>query len=317
MSTMRRALIGAATVLALAAGAAHAEAVASSGDNLDWSFSVSLVGYAPYVGGTLGSAVYQGMDVDRGVDLNASSSFTDPRWGSATGWADFGEDSLVPDLHAKIEGAAPSGDDVSMGVVGVQGVAVLKWSGGSYDLDPRVLEGVLEYVDTGADFVNAGFAIIDATAFDDDPGLGPAYFSVPNQNVPGASTSAASCSTAGAIGFASTGPRHDTGDVSASAPMAACTTSFHLDNGSEIAFWSKLVAAHVGPGVVDVSDTFGIGFAPGVSEDTQTLLTENFTVAPFAVNPGPIPEPGTWTLLVLGAGGAGAALRRRRKAPAA
>ena len=307
---MRLKLIAAAVVATVSlagAGVGHADA-------LSWSYASANVGYTPYSGPNSPLPhVTLSADQVHGSNLDASASASDPTWGHAAAWADNGASGLVPELHAIVVGAPSVPGKLFGGGANVQGVQAVTWTGGAFDFDPSWLEGTLDYTASAAGFnyINAGFAIIDGSAFASHPGLGAEYFQSGVDPSTGAGgVFAANCGTAGAVGVANAGPSNAGGAVTLTAVMKSCGP-IHLENGDSLVFWSKLNVFHAGDGYTDASHTFSINFADGVDDTIRTSIVQNLVPTGFNPSVG-VPEPATWAMMLLGLCGVGAALRRRR-----
>jgi hypothetical protein len=256
------------------------------------------------------------------------------RWGIALAYADdSGVGGPVPIIHAGAWGAPTRvlGTSVTFATnaAAAQGLEFLVWTGGPFDLDPAWFEGTLDYNTAlgGGSFtyVNAGVALIDASAFGSTANLGDQY-SKWGLGVNGAgNVFAADCGTPGALGFANTGPHtgFGLGPVSLTESMTSCGP-VHVDTGDALGFWSKLVVFSAGNGFVDATHTFSIDFAPGVDPAIEELIASS--VAPVIIDPGVTaaglpggfrpsgtPEPGAWALFILGLGALGAMFRRKHR----
>jgi hypothetical protein len=291
--------------LLLAAGSANAAAT------LGFSYAATGVGHC--TGGVCaGHIIYSDQDSQFGYLLNATAASSDPTWGVAHAAADPGAGPLaLPELHSDVSAAVSHTSaglpwDYSFS----QGANRYEWMGPSADIAVSDFVGFLSFTNTGGSFSTSGFGEASASlailtgAVGRNP-LGDTWFADD-----GTGGFQADCSTAGAIGVGETGAITTIGSVSRTV-TASCpgVTTFHLNPGDDFTIWARLFTFRENGGTTDASHTFAVGFAPGLSADTESFLVSNMRLD--------LPEPSAWALMVLGLGGAGAALRARRKPGAA
>ncbi|MBS0334413.1 MAG: hypothetical protein JSS35_16720 [Proteobacteria bacterium] len=309
----------AGALVLLGAGAANAA------DTLSWSASASTVAYCNFTQCGAQPVLVAGHDDVAGSDFNAST-LTQTSHGVASAWADPGASGLLADLHAiaVAYGPAQTPGQANFAVAVVQGVQVYQWTGGSFDLDPTMFLGTIDYhadyAPAGPSGILAGFAILDGSVLASNDLATPWYnFGL---NGAGGVTSAfqGDCSTPGAVGIASTGldrvtsapgVGRNTETLGLSVGATACNGKLHLENGDEFVLWSKLFIDRSAPGVIDATHTFSVNLDPNTPQDTVQTLASSIELQSYSYTPAP--EPRAWALISLGFGGLGAALRRGRR----
>lgn len=123
------------------------------------------------------------------------------------------------------------------------------------------------------------------------------------------------CSTSGvlaygAVGGAAAGMPAGGGSYSVGLSTAGCSGSpFVINPGQEVYVVAGLQIPTNRGGLLIADHTFSFGLDPALPDAARTYLQDNLT-------PGYVPEPASWTTMVLGFGALGAALRGRRRNPA-
>ncbi len=307
-----------AAASAVAAFAVLSAGAANAAQTLSWSFSGSTVAFCNFGQCGVQPAQIAGHVDKSGSDFNAGTVVIgDPR-GRAGSAAEPGAGGLLPDLHALAFTTNQTPGQANLAWTFVEGVQVFKWTGGSFDLDPSIFEGSIDYsasnVAPGASGMVAGFAILDSSVLDDNSAGNP-WFNF-QTNAGGGITGAfqGNCDTPGAVGIANSGQVNGKGNVVVNIGAAACNGSLHLETGDEFVLWSKMYVYQFAPGIMDASHTFHVTLADDVPPETVQTLARNVVLESYSYA---VPEPATWALMILGFGGVGAALRGRRRTAAA
>lgn len=298
----------------LAGAAANAALLLSSGtahaaDTLAWSLAATGVGSCsttPCIEGTTLS--FQDRDVEYALGINASKNSSHPVYGTAQASAEPGAGVFsLPQLHAAVTAEnGPGGFAYNYAIAhAVQGY---RWDGlTGVDLGVDTFIGTVDFTAStaGYSFVTAGIAIISGVLRDNDA-LGRLWY-----RPDGFGDFTADCDTEGAIAIGSTGPDFSRGSVTRVIAPTCGAATFHVEPGEEFFIWARLEAFHAGAGFTDAAHTFSVAINPDLPEEKLTLLTESLSIAP-ALAISAVPEPMTWTMMIVGFGLTGAALRRRK-----
>jgi hypothetical protein len=322
---MRRQILLATAVMAAATALVGVRA-AEAADTLSWSSASVTSAFCNFTQCGVQPALVAGHNDSSGVDFNASALVTTSH-GTAAAWADPGSSGLLADLHAITVAYGPmqTPGQANISVAMVQGAQVYQWTGGSFDLDPNMFVGSIDfhadYAPGGASGLLAGFAILDASVLT-DPSLAASWYNF-GLNAGGGINSAfqGDCSTPGAVGIATTtgfdlqtsapGVNRNTETLGLTLGATACNGKLHLETGSEFVLWSKLFIDRNAPGVLDASNTFHVEINPDAPADVVRTLASSVQLESHDFTP--TPEPATWALMILGFGAVGAAMRRDRR----
>lgn len=310
MRTLTRAMggfvLGAALSLA-------SQAMATSGvGTLGWSFAATGVGSCLISTGCTAAspATYVDSHYQYGFNLNAASSSSDVTRGLAHSSADVGTGFLaLPQLHADATGTASfAGGAFSVGYAEAQGVIGFTWTGAPVDLAVSTFVGTINYVNGGASYsfgeASAALAILDSSV--ESMAVGSLWY--PGDSQYGFK---ADCSTTGAIAIGETGFNSAKGSITTTIAPTCGSPTFHLNTGDDFYFWARMEVVEASNGFIDASHTFTISLNPSLTPAEVSFVTDN--VVPTSHLGLGVPEPGVWSMMLVGFGALGCAMRWRRR----
>jgi hypothetical protein len=323
---------GATMIVALSvAGAAQAD----DGNLLSWSSASASVGLCQ-VGVTCGqpngvSLLARRQSTDTDVDFNAAAvgpqdylQFTNNSFfGNAFSSAEAGEGLLgLPQLHAFAESRSVGLGFLANPYIGVDVAfvqAVQAYTNTSTDnllIPLNAFQGLVDYHVNGAPgTVTAGLAITTSAIL--DPSVAALWSAIGSGSQFGQFT--AGCGTDGALAIGSPSPANaspspNTQYLGVAATSCTGSDTYLLAPNETFYVWARLGVVHTAAGVTDAANTFNVTIAPQYQQQVMSDLAPALLRASGAnldIPVAGVPEPGTWSLLILGFGAVGVLMRRR------
>ena len=281
-------------------------------ETLTWSHAFTAVGSCTALPCIQGSTLTnRDKDLQFGPGINASAESSHPTYGVANARAEPGVGPAqfdLPQLHADVTGLNGGGAFAWNSAL-ADGIQAYRWTGETgTDISVSSFAGALDFTNSAAGFgfVNASLAIISGVLRDNDA-LGDAWF-----RFDGDYGFVSDCGTEGAIALGSTGRVETKGAVTAQVTPTCGASTFHVEPGEEFFVWARMMTFHASVGFTDASNTFSVGLSPDLSPEARLALTQNLVLSSPLNLSGPVPEPATWAMMILGFGAVGSIVRRRR-----